>query len=694
MSTVTSTGTITSTGLGSGLDINGLVSQLMTAESQPLTQLNAKEASYQATLSGYGQVKSALSTYQTAMSSLDSASAFHPITATSGDSSVYTATASSIAIPGNYSIEVTQLAQSQKLASSAFATVNDAVGSGTLNFQFGTDNGTGGFTVNNAKAAQSITIDAAHSSLSGVRDAINAANIGVSATIINDGTGYRLLITSNDTGAANSLKITASNDADGNAIDNSGLSQLSYDPTGTLGNGKNLSQTVSAQDALLNVDGITDISKSSNTITDVIQGVTINLLSRSATGVPAVLSVSNDSSSMQTAVQSFVDAYNTLNETLSSLTAYDPTTQQGGLLQGDTSVNTIQSQLRSLLTSNIVGITGNYKLLSNIGVSFQLDGTLALDPDKLQAALNNDPNAVAGLFATVGKASDSLINYTSATDNTKPGSYSVSVTQLATQGYRDGTAASTLANTGGTFTNPVIIDANNNTLTLNIDGVQTGTITLAQGSYTTAAALTAEIQSKINGDSALAGVGSSVTVSFDNAAGALRISSDRYGSASTVEIASAGANAAATLGLSVGSGTAAGVDVAGAINGVPAMGSGQFLTGATGNPAEGLKLQITGGGTGARGTVNYSQGYAQQLDNFATYALGATGPISIRTDGINKSIADIGNQVDVMNQRLADLQQRYLAEFNAMDALVGQMKATSDFLTQQLAVLSSSNTGK
>jgi flagellar hook-associated protein 2 len=685
---------ITSTGLGSGLDINGLVSQLMAAESQPLQQLNAKEASYQATLTGYGQVKSALSTFQAAMSGLSSASTFQPVTATSGDPSVYTATASSIAIPGSYSIEVTQLAQSQKLASSAFATVNDVVGTGTLTFQFGTDDGAGTFSVNSAKAAQSVTIDAAHNTLTGVRDAINAANVGVSATIINDGTGYRLSITSKDTGAANSLKITASNDADGNNADNSGLSQLSYDPAGTLGNGKNLSQTVAAQDALLSVDGITNISKSSNTITDVVQGVTLNLLSPSATGVSATLSVANDSSSAQTAVQGFVSAYNTLTQTLSSLTAYDPTTQQGGILQGDTSVNTIQTQLRSLLTSNITGLTGNYKLLSDIGVSFQLDGTLAVDSTKLQTALNNSPNAIAGLFATVGGATDNQIDYVSSTSNTKPGNYAVTVSQLATQGYRDGAATSALVNTGGAFSSPVVIDGTNNTLILKVDGVQTGTITLTQGSYATAAALTAEIQSKINGDSALAAAGSSVTVSLDNATGQLRIASDRYGSASSAEIVSVGTSSAATLGLSAGVSTAAGVDVAGTINGVAAMGSGQYLTGATGNAAEGLKLQITGGGTGARGTVNFSQGYAQQLNDFITYALGTTGPISVRTDGINQSIADIGNQVDAMNLRLADMQQTYLNEFNAMDALVGQMKSTSDFLTQQLSAMTASTSGK
>jgi len=582
--------TITSTGLGSGLDINGIVSKLMSVESLPLQQLATKEADYQAKLAAYGQVKSALSAFQSAVSGLQSASTFQSLAATSADTAVYTASASSIAVPGNYSIEVTQLAKSEKLASGPFNTVNDVVGTGTLSFQFGTDNGAGGFAVNSAKATQSVIIDSSNDTLSGVRDAINAANIGVSATIINDGSGYKLSLTSTATGAANSLKITVSGDGDGNNVDNAGLSQLAYDPAGSAGNGKNLSQTVAAQDAMLNVDGITGISKSSNTITDVIQGVTLNLVNQSTPGVATQLTVANNSGAVQTAVQNFVKAYNDLNTTLSNITAYDPKTKQSAILQGDSSILSLQRQLRSLVTSNITGLTGNYKLLPDIGVSFQLDGSLALDSTKLQTALNSNFNDIAGIFAVLGKASDSLVSYAGATDNTKPGSYGVTVSQLATQGYRDGVATASLANSSGTFSTPLVIDSTNDTLALKIDGVQSGSITLTQGSYTTAAALTAEIQSAINGDSALQGAGSSVTVSFDNATATLHITSDRYGSASTVEITAVGTGTAASLGLSAGMSTAAGVDVAGTINGATASGSGQYLTGATGDKAEGLKL--------------------------------------------------------------------------------------------------------
>lgn len=679
---------ITSTGLGSGLDINGLVSQLMAVESQPLQQLDTKEAGYQAKLAAYGQVKSALSSFQSAVSGLESASSFQSVAATSGNTSVYTVSATSDAVPGTYAIEVTQLAQSQKLASSAVTATSDAVGTGTLTFQFGTDNGSGVFTVNSNKAAQSVTIDSTHNSLSGIRDAINSANIGVSATIINDGTGYKLSLTSKDTGAANSLRITVTNDSVGTNADNSGLSMLAYDPASTPGNGKNMTQTVAAQDALLNIDGITNISKSSNTVTDVIQGITLNLLNQSATGVSTALKVTSDTTSIENSVQKFVSAYNDLNKTLSDLTAYDATTQQGGILLGDATILSLQRQMRSLLTTNVAGLSGNYKLLSNIGVGFQKDGTLALDSNKFQTAISTNFNDVAGLFATVGKVSDSLVNYVSATSDTKPGSYAVSVSQLATQGYLDGVSTSSLANANGTFTAPFVIDSSNNTLKLMVDGVQTGTITLTQGSYANATALAAEIQSQINGDSALVAAGSSVSVSFDNATSKLRITSDRYGSASNASIIAVGTNTAATLGLDIGGNTTVGVDVAGTINGFAATGSGQYLTG-SGNDAAGIKLQITGGSLGDRGTVSYSQGYAQQIDTFVKQALGATGAMNARTDGLNKSVADIGKQRDALNLRLANLQKQYLAEFNAMDSLVAQMKSTSDFLTQQLASLAS-----
>lgn len=678
---------ISSIGVGSGLDVNGIISQLMSLESRPLVALGQQEAGLQAKLSAYGSLKGALSSFQSAMRGLSSPSRFQGVKANSADGTIYTASATSIAVPGSYAVEVKQLAQAQKLASKALTNTTDVVGTGTLTIQFGTFSG-GVFTANAAKAAQTVTVGAAQSSLGGIRDAINAAKIGVTATIVNDGSGYKLVVGSNDSGAANSLKITVSDSSDASNTDDAGLSQLAYNPAGSAGNGKNLAETVAAQNALLKVDGIDNISKASNTVTDVIQGVTLNLLKPSAAGVSTALTVARDTASVRSAVEGFVKAHNDLNKVVKELTGYNAETRQGAILQGDSSTRSVANQVRQALTSTLKGLTGSHTALWQIGVSFQTDGTLALDGTKLQSAMDSSFAEIAGLFANLGKPSDSLVGYVSATDTTRPGSYAVSVTQLATRGYLNGTGTAALADTAtpGTFDSAFAIDAGNDTFSLKVDGVSTGTITLAQGSYATAAALTAELQSKINGDSALKAAGVTVSVTFDSAADRLVFTSDRYGAVSTVEATSLDTNTAATLGLSAGSGTA-GVDATGTLNGVAASGSGRYLTGATGNDVEGLKIELLGGVTGDRGTVGYSQGYAYQLDKLMTQLLASGGPIESRTAGLNNSIKDIDSRREAMTTRLEATEKRLRAQFTALDSLVAQMRSTGDYLTRQLANL-------
>lgn len=665
---------ISSAGVGSGLDINGIISQLMTVERRPLAALDRKEAKFQTKLSAYGTLKGAMSSFQTAMRDLSTLSKFQAVKTTVADTTILSASASSSANPGSHSIEVKQLAQSHKLASAGFTNTTDTVGSGALTIQFGTWNGST-FTANADKATQSVTIASSQTSLVGIRDAVNAAKIGVTAAIVNDGatSGNKLVFTSNDTGAANSLKITVTDD-DGNNTNNSGLSQLAYDPAGTAGNGKNLTETVAAQNATLKVDGIDNISKASNTVTDVVQGVTLTLLKTSATNTPTTLTVARDTASVQTSVEAFVKAYNDLRKTVTDLTAYNAGTKQASALQGDATARSVLTQVRRTLSSALTGLSGAYTDLSQVGVSFKSDGTLSLDSTKLQSALSSNFNDVAGLFAAYGKPSDSLVNYVSATDKTKVGRHTVSVTQLATQGAYTGAATATL---------PLTIDANNDTFALKVNGVQSGTVTLTQGSYSTAQSLTAEIQSRINGDSALKAAGVSVTVT--HASNRITITNSQYGSASTVEITSVDTNTAATLGLSAATGTA-GVNVAGSINGVSATGSGRYLTGA-GN-ADGLKIEVTGGSTGERGAVYYSQGYAYRLDALATTLLDSDdGPIAGRTKGIGTSINGLNKQREATNRRLADVERRLRAQFTALDSIVSQLRTTSDYLSRQLANL-------
>ena len=664
---------ITSAGIGSGLDISGLVTKLVSAEGDPVTQrLNQQETQLQAKLSALGSLKGALSDFQGAVTGLKSLSTFQAVTATSSNTAVFTASGSATAGSGSHSITVTRLAQSQKLASTAFADTTSAVGTGVLTFQFGTFSG-GVFTPNAAKTTQTVTISAADNSLQGIRDAVNKANIGVTASIVNDGSGNKLVFSAKDSGAANSIKLTVADD-DGNHLDSAGLSKLAYDPAGTPGAGKNLSESMEALDAQLTVDGLS-ITSASNAVTGAIEGVTLSLLSAPTTGNSGTLTVATDKGAISGAVGTFVSKYNSLMKTVSSLSGYDAKTQKAGLLLGDSAVLTITSGLRRILGEAVTGLSGSYTSLSQLGITTQTDGTLTLDSSKLQAALDADPNAVARVFAAAGQPSDSLARYVSATSATKPGQYALNLTQLGTKGAYTGAAMAAL---------PLTVDANNDTLALKVDGVQSGTIALTQASYVTGAALATELQSRINGDSALKAAGNSVLVSYDSGNNRLSITSARYGSASKVEVTSVDTNMAATMGLSVGVGTD-GVDVAGTIGGVSATGSGRTLTGS--GDAAGLAVEIQGGSTGDRGTIAFSRGVADKLDSLLSDLLDSDGPLSSSTDGVNASIKDIDKQRDSLSTRLAALQDRYMKQFIAMDALVGQMKATSSYLTQQLASL-------
>lgn len=661
------TSSITST---SSLDVNSIVSQLMTVERQPISKLNTKEASYQAKLTAYGSIKGAVAGFQTALQGLNSASKFQTLSATPSDSTVFSASATSIAVAGTYSLEVSSLAQAQKLAAAGQASSTAAIGGGgstTVTFDFGTTSGTllpsgkydtDGDFVSNGGGTKSVTIDSSNNSLQGIRDAINAAKIGVTATIVNDGsdTPYRLVLSSDSNGASNSMKISVSGEA---AVQD----LLEHNPAGT----QNLSETVTASNANFKVNGVA-VSKTSNSISDVIQGVTLTL--NKTTSSPATLTVARDNAAISSAISGFVKAYNDLTGTLKTFSAYDAAKQQGAILQGDATVRSLETQLRGIVGSSVVGTPGNLTTLSSVGVAFQKDGTLAVDQAKLSNAINNNFGDIASLFASVGTSSDSLVKFNNAIAVTKPGSYAVNVTQVATQGKTVGSGAITV---------PLdIVGGSNDTLDLSVNGIAVS-VTLSAGTYNTVQSLAAELQTRINGASALTNLGIAVTVSQN--LGKLTIASNNYGSTSSVAIS--GGSAEGDLGLA-GDVDTAGVDVAGSIGGVTATGSGQLLSAISGDP-QGMSILISGGALGDRGMVNYSQGYASSLNKWANSVLAADGILSARTEGIGRSITDIGTRRVELERRLVSIEQRYRMQFTALDAMLSSMNQTSTYLSQQLA---------
>ena len=656
--------TISSPGIGSNLDVNGIVTKLMTVERIPLDNLAVQESRQRSKLSAYGSLKSAVAALQAVAQGLATGSSLEIQAVTVSDPTVLAASAGASAAPGSHAIEVSALARAARLVSAGFASTSAIVGSGSLTMTFGTyASGGNTFTPNAAKTPVTIAIPPATNTLEGVRDAINAAGAGVTAAIVNDGSasGNRLVITANDSGVANSLRIAVADD-DGVATDTGGLSQLAFDPTGAVGSGKNLSELQAAQNAALTIDGIV-VTKSSNVITDAIEGVTLNL-AKTNVGAPATVTIARDSSKIQASLEAFVKAYNDASKTIRGFTAYDPTTRTGGVLSGDSAPRSILSQMRSTITAGAAS-GGAFNSLADIGISFQIDGTVKLDATKLQAAIGSNFGDLIKVFEASATASDSLVAYSGAGVGTKAGTYAVSVSRLAAAGTLTGNASPGLS----------IVAGVNDRIDISVNGAVQGA-TLTPGVYASAAALATEIQTRL---------GSGVAVSA--AGGVLRVASTVIGSASTVTNAS-GNGAVGLFGNTPVSTT--GADVAGTINGVAATGVGQNLTGATGDASAGLVIRVTGGATGARGSVTYAAGYGQSMYQITSSILATDGLVISRSDGINSTIKQLTSREEAMQRRLDAIEKRYRAQFTALDVMVSSMQATSSYLTQQLTALTKS----
>jgi len=647
---------------GTNIDVNTLVSQLMQAERAPLAAILRAQTGFQSKISAYGKMQSALSTLGDAAKKLDLPATFRAASARVSDATVLGASASAGATAGTYSIEVQALAQSQKLSSAAFAAADSVVGTGSLRIQMGTyASGPNTFTANPNKGAQDITIDASNNTLAGVRDAINNAAGEVRASIINDGSGFRLALTAIEGGVANSLKITAV-DGDGTNTNASGLSQLAYDPAVAIGSGKNLTQNQAAQDALLYIDGVR-VVKSSNTVSDAIEGLTLNL-AKVNTGSTVSVTVAADAEAMKSALDGFVKAYNGFNTTARQLTFYDAGNRSAGALQGDATARAMQASVRGILASVAGGVSGGLTRLSQVGLTLQSDGALAFDSARFQKAVDSNSADLAALFTTTGKSSDTRVQFINASAVVAAGSYAVNLTQAASRGRLTGDGAAGLGISAGV----------NDALSLTIDG-QAVSITLSAGTYASADALAAEIQSKINGDSGLKALGISTTAS--QSGGVLSLTSAAYGAASVVT--AAGGSAAANL-FGAAPATTPGTDVAGTINGLAAIGGGQNLT-----STDGLRLKVAAQASGALGSVSVSRGYASLLSAAVGALIDSGGPINTRTEGLNASIKRNNAQQVAFNARMTTLEANYRRQFSALDTMLGSMNTTSNFLTQQLA---------
>lgn len=390
--------TISSTGIGSGLDVNSIVTQLVALEKAPLKTLELKATNVQAQISAFGEIQSQFAALTDVATRISAPGVWGARNATSSNTSAATITATGTANATSFSLDVDQLAQSQSGSSAAVAP-GTMPGAGTLTLQLGTWSAGGGAFTPGAAASVDVTVEATDT-IAAIAAKINGTNAGVVASVFSDGTNERLLLQSKSTGAAAGFRMTVA-DADATNNDNAGLSRLAFDPatvdpaTGFASGMATAGIPVQyGQDAKARINGLA-VTSATNTLTDNIPGVSIKLVATTTTSYglpgelksPLTMAISEDVTPAVKNVSDFVTAYNKLNKSLTDLTKYDAATKTAGLFQGDSSVVGLQNILRNMLGSASLGATS--QRLSDVGLERQLDGSLSINTPKLSAAANN-----------------------------------------------------------------------------------------------------------------------------------------------------------------------------------------------------------------------------------------------------------------------------------------------------------------
>ncbi len=370
----------------STIDVNSIVSQLMTVERQPLQAISKTLSSIQTKLSAFGKLQSQLSAFQDAARNLKDLQTWQAARATSADETAIKATAAPGALTGNYSLLVERLAHRQTVASTPFLASDAVVGAGSMTIQLGTfDADLGSFSADVERPAVAVTIPV-DATVAQVRDAINAADAGVTASLVNDGSGVRLMIRSSTSGAENAFRIDVSGGA--------GLTALAFDPAAA--GATSMEMTEVPQDARALINGL-EVNTPTNKLDGVIENMIIDLRKEGETAID--VDVSPDTEALREAVQKFVSAWNDLNKTIADQTRYDPATKTAGTLQGNGTVVALQRQLRSVMSASVDGST--LARLSDAGIELQRDGSLSIKDSRFNAAAA-DPAKLQALFATNG----------------------------------------------------------------------------------------------------------------------------------------------------------------------------------------------------------------------------------------------------------------------------------------------------
>ncbi len=606
------------------LDVNDIVNKIIYAKSYPIRN-------YQDEIQAYEAEKSALQTLNTKVSSLKSAvstlSNFDSIStgsATVSDEDILTATTQSGAQTGDYYIIVRQLAKAESDSSDGFSSADSEVL---------TDGTTFSITQNGQTVDIDITGDTR--SLTGLRDAINNSGLDVRATVIYDGSEYKLQITSTETGTDYAFTI---------------------DDTGV---GTNMTEKISAQDAIINVNTTDEsdaITRSSNTIDDVIEGVTLNLKQADATKT-VTLTINNDFSNLESKINDFVSKYNDVISYLNNQFSYNEETKSAGPLSGNSAARSVQSAVLEMISSKVEGINSDatYQSLVDIGIRMNNDGTIYLDTEKFEDAIENDYEGVKKVFEEIATTSNTNVSFIARTSSTEAGTYAVEIT-----------TAPERASIQGSYEVPSGGISQDETLTITYDG-NDYTVDLSQNDTLD------DIIKKINTEMD----NNNVPITATSNGNYLVVQTDNYGSSETFSIVSNVAADGGGTGIGTTQLTDTGVDIAGTIGGYAATGEGRVLTGSEG-PVEGLKIFGTMTSTGSFGNVSLTYGvisnFNERLEDLLSTETGNEGPIAKELNNLDTNIKNLNERIEEFRQDLEEERQRLFQEFDAANRAMAQMQ--------------------
>ena len=669
-------GTSSINGLVSGLRTDEIVSKMMELAKRPQLKLQADKADAQLRLSTWQNLNVRMMAVKSKLDSLAVPGAFENCQANSSDMSVLQATAGIGASPGSYYLKVMSRAQGHQIAASSssqgFTSSSAAIGTGEIRFNFAADH-TKDFTV---------TVDPTDNTLMGLRDSINKVNGAIRASIINTGSAsspsYQLLLTSVDSGDVSQFTVDAD---EGIAIDFSGIVQQGTDAQIQFGGGGEGSEPII-------------VRKSTNTITDLISGVTLNIMNQSPDKT-IKLDVVRGTSVIKNSIEEFVAQYNDLTDAISEQFNFDPTAKITQPLMGSWDLQHVQMTLASVTGGVVSGVARQFSTLSSVGITLDTSGHLQIDDAVLTKALANNLSAVSRLFASNMHSDSSHISMLSCSATTQPSSsagWEVNITRAARQAQV--TAASAFAHNLST----------DEVLTVYTSSANSTSISLKQGWSLD------KVISEINKYTARTGA-SAIATTADGTVSTnaeenvyLSLRTVRYGGDADVSVYSslaienentAGFGNIVVSSLSPGSGTGLrALDVEGAINGELCTGKGQILTAAPSDAKSsihGLTLLVTSSSQ-LSSKIYFTKGIATSLRDDLLDMTSSTGAVTKAQDALTDAMTDIDKNIADFADRLRAQEDKLYAQFNAMEAQLAKLQRQGEYLMQQITAMN--NTSK